>query len=60
MEWLKRIWERIIVAFANPSDGKGTSGMPGDHPHGEQDVDQEELAKREEKHGWKTHGGFRK
>jgi hypothetical protein len=57
---LKSIWERIIVAFAQPSEGKRTGGMPGDRPHGDADIDHEEAAKASDKGGWKAHGGFRK
>ena len=59
MESLKRIWARIVSAFAVPTAGPGApGGVPLDragdvHPH---EVDAAATG-----HGqWKSHGGFRK
>lgn len=57
MGLLKNIWERIIVAFAQPATGKGASGMKGDAPHGDQNINPDGVTSHESKHGRKDHGG---
>ena len=59
MEALKNMWKRIIVAFAQPADGKGASGTRGADPQSEEAQRQNEAAETGQ-HTWKAHGGVRK
>jgi len=59
METLKRMWNRILVAFAVPSEGPGASGAPGDDLPREERPPHPPDAKQNPR-TWKFHNGDRK
>lgn len=59
METLKRIWNRILVAFASPTSGPATGGGI----HLDTDIETPTASKEhapQSSEQWKSHGGFRK
>ena len=58
MEALKRMWSRILVAFAQPASGHGASGTRGADPQSDEHLHAAEDPKGDA-HTWKSHGGNR-
>lgn len=59
MEALKRMWNRIVSAFAAPAKGHGTGGGI----HLDEDISTPTASKEhapQSSDQWKSHGGFRK
>jgi hypothetical protein len=59
MEALKRLWNRILVAFAVPAEGHGASGARGDALPPEERPPHAPDAKQNPR-TWKSHSGDRK
>ena len=59
MEALKRMWSRILVAFAVPPSGPGASGTRGEAPVSEEHAPPAPDAKQDP-HTWKSHDGARR
>ncbi|MBI1319378.1 MAG: hypothetical protein GC168_10600 [Candidatus Hydrogenedens sp.] len=59
MEALKRMWNRILVAFAAPAEGHGASGTRGADPHSEPQSSHAAGAERKPQ-AWHPDGGERR